>query len=296
MATVYQNRSPAGPAKPYTTRQEPDTRVPPKARPVLTAISVNGVAVPEAEILAEAQHHPAASPGEAVAAAARALVVRELLLQEARRAGVASAPERDAAGRVETDEDAVVRALLERELAVPTAGEDECLRFYRADPGRFSAGTIWEARHILLAAASDDASARRAARTQATRLEGLLRKDASGFAEFARIHSDCPSASQGGNLGQITRGSTVPEFERALARLEPGRAAIVESRYGFHVVVVERRIDADALPFEMVRERIAAWLEAASWSRAVAQYIAVLAGRADIRGIDLDAAEGPLVQ
>ena len=67
MATVYQaataHRHDAHGHGGYTTYQEPDTRVPPKARPVLKEISVNGVAVPEQDILAEAQHHPAENPG-----------------------------------------------------------------------------------------------------------------------------------------------------------------------------------------------------------------------------------------
>jgi peptidyl-prolyl cis-trans isomerase C len=70
----------------------------------------------------------------------------------------------------------------------------------------------------------------------------------------------------------------------------------VESRFGFHVVSLDRRIPGETLPFEIVRERIAAWLEAASWSRAVSQYIAVLAGKAEISGIDIGATEGPLIQ
>ena len=46
----------------------------------------------------------------------------------------------------------------------------------------------------------------------------------------------------------------------------------------------------------MVSDRIAAWLEASTWSKAVSQYISILAGKADIRGISLGVAEGPLVQ
>lgn len=65
----------------YTTYQEPDTRVPPKPRPVFDAVSVNGVTIDEADILTEAQNHPAENPGAALLSAARALAVRELLLQ-----------------------------------------------------------------------------------------------------------------------------------------------------------------------------------------------------------------------
>ena len=73
-------------------------------------------------------------------------------------------------------------------------------------------------------------------------------------------------------------------------------AAPVESRFGFHVIALDRKVEGRQLPYEMVADRIAAWLEASAWSRAVSQYIAVLAGQADIRGISLDTAEGPLVQ
>ena len=73
-------------------------------------------------------------------------------------------------------------------------------------------------------------------------------------------------------------------------------SAPVESRFGFHVIALDRRIDGRDLPFEAVRARIAAWLEASAWSRAVSQYVAILAGRAEIRGISLSGADGPLVQ
>jgi hypothetical protein len=65
MATLYRNPSLASPAvqAPPAGASGPvaiDTRIPPKARPVFSAVSVNGAPIPEREILAEAQHHPAA--------------------------------------------------------------------------------------------------------------------------------------------------------------------------------------------------------------------------------------------
>jgi len=50
------------------------------------------------------------------------------------------------------------------------------------------------------------------------------------------------------------------------------------------------------LPFEAVHEKIAAYLEEASWRTAVAQYVRVLAGQADVKGVDLGAVGTPLVQ
>ena len=54
-------------------------------------ITVNGVAIGDAEIAAEMQYHPASSATKARAAAAQALVVRELLAQEAARLGFTAA-------------------------------------------------------------------------------------------------------------------------------------------------------------------------------------------------------------
>ena len=86
-------------------------------------------------------------------------------------------------------------------------------------------------------------------------------------------------------------GQTVPEFERALGRLSIGEIAPhpIETRYGFHVVLVERRIEGRELPFDMVRARIAVWLNEKVRRVAVQQYLAILAARADISGVDMSA-------
>ncbi|MBV2186714.1 MAG: peptidylprolyl isomerase [Rhizobium sp.] len=288
----------AGAKDSYSTYQEPDTRVPPKARPVLDAVTVNGVAIAESDILAEAQNHPAENPGAALLSAARALAVRELLLQRARERQIAVSPESDAEGRSETDEDASIRLLIEEEVTVPSATAEECLRFYENNRAKFRSEPIFEASHILIAADPADERARAAARSDAERLASVLAEHPSEFATMARTHSACPSAEQGGNLGQLTRGSTVAEFERALARMAEGEITPrpVESRFGYHIIRLERRIDGEQLPFDFVQQRIAGWLEASTWSKAVSQYIAILAADATVTGIDLLAADGPLMQ
>jgi peptidyl-prolyl cis-trans isomerase C len=302
MATLYQNRSltkpPAGHGGADHGYVEPDTSVPAKARPVLNRISVNGVSIAETDILAEAQNHPAENPGAALMAAARALVVRELLLQEARRLTVATLPQPSGDGRAETAEDAAIRALIEHEVKVPSASEREARRFYENNPARFQSETNYEARHILIAASSGDRAARAHAQEAARALIAHLTRHPGDFSALAAERSACPSRDAGGNLGQLTRGSTVPEFETALTTMRDGEllAQPVETRFGFHVILLERKIPGAILPFEHVRERIAGWLEAASWSKAVAQYIAALAGRAQISGIDISAADGLLVQ
>jgi len=258
----------------------------PESLPARKQVSVNGVVLPQDIIAVEAQNHAAASPGAAFAEAARALAIRELLLQEARRLGLTPEPETDAEGRRETDEDALIRALVAQATPEDAPDEESCRRYYDNNLRRFRSADIVEAAHILIAA---DPNHEEAALQAARDLVAALRQDPSGFASAARACSACPSRESGGNLGQITRGQMVPEFERALFAMTPGELSDkpVRTRYGFHVLRLDRKIEGAVLPFEIVRARIAGFLSETRERQAVAGYIAHLAQLADIRGIAL---------
>jgi peptidyl-prolyl cis-trans isomerase C len=262
------------------------------------AVSVNGVAILRAAISRETQHHPAPKPIEAWLAAARALVVRELLLQEARRIGITPQPIQDAEGRRETDEESLVRRLIEQEVVTPEADDAACRRTYEMNRKRLRSPDLYEVRHILLAASPGNPAARKEVRIRADAIIGALRAEPSMFDELARTVSACPSGKTDGNLGQIGLGQTVPEFERALASLPVGEVARepIETRYGFHVVLLERRIEGRDLPYEIAQPCIAEWLNEKVRRVAIRQYISLLAGRAEITGIALDGSTTPLVQ
>lgn len=272
------------------------------ARPAPTGprrtISVNGVPITRAAIAQETQNHPASKPLDAMRAASTALVVRELLLQEARRQAVPASPISDDEGRRETEEEALIRELVEREVVTPRADEAACRRYFDQNPRRFRTADIYELRHILLAAPPGDAAARQEAAALARSLVEQLAEVPSAFAALAAAHSACPSGKTGGILGQIGPGQTVPEFEAALSAMSVGvvHPTPVESRYGLHIVALDRRIDGCDLPFDMVRERIAEWLDEKVRRTAIQQYVAILAGRAEIVGIDIAASPSPLVQ
>ncbi|MBV1885808.1 MAG: peptidylprolyl isomerase [Parvibaculaceae bacterium] len=272
--------------------------MPPKAQPLMREVSVNGTAIVEADILAEAQLHPAKNPGEALKAASIALVIRALLLQEANRLEVVADPEEDDEGNIECQDDANIRALIGQEAKAPQSSDEECRRYFENNRERFCSDTIYEARHILLPVSQGDPTSEEKVRAQAKDMIAHLSKKPSDFSSMAKEFSACSSKEHGGNLGQITRGSTVSEFERVVEQMTPGELwpDPVDSRFGFHIVLLDHMVPGETLPFDYVKDRIAAWLEAASWSRAVSQYIGVLAGEATICGVTLDAADGPLVQ
>lgn len=264
-----------------------------QALPKPAAVSVNGVVIPRDAIAREVQNHPASKPIEAWQSAARALVIRELLLQQARLVGIIPAPRRDSAGRCETEEEVLVRGLLEQEVHTPEPDEETCRRYYVKNRRLFSSQPIYEAAHILFAARKDDAEGYERARRDAASVLAELKAQPERFGDLARIYSACPSAAQAGNLGQITAGQTTPEFERALAMLTPGSIshAPVETRYGVHIIRLDRKVDGAELPFELVGDRIADYLGQSIRRRAVAQYIARLVSEAEVTGVALESAE-----
>ncbi len=261
--------------------------------PRAKAVKVNGVAIGRDAISRETQNHPAKKPVEAWKSATRALVVRELLLQEARRQNLPITPISDAEGRRETDEEAAIRGLVDAAVKIPEPNATECRRVYEANTSRFRSPNIVEARHILIAASPDDGSARAAAKSLAFRLIDEIAREPSLFAELAALHSKCPSAETGGNLGQISDGQTVPEFERALDRAPVGEVAPmpVETRYGFHVVFVDRRIPGAQMPFEVAQPQIAAWLTERSRHIGIRAFVSDLVRSANIEGLQFDLTE-----
>jgi peptidyl-prolyl cis-trans isomerase C len=254
------------------------------------AVSVNGVSISRETIARETQNHPSKTPRDAWEAAARALTIRELLLQRAHALNIQPAPVCDEEGRRETDEEALVRAVIARDVIVPTATAADCQRFYEQNLRRFRTPDLFAVSHILIAAAPTDAAGRDAARRSADTLLGELRTSPDRFESYAKSHSACPSRDVGGALGQIGPGQTVPEFETALPTIAVGSigAAPVETRYGFHIVRVERRDLGRQLAFDIVRDRMAPYLDERVRRVAVRHYIAMLAGEAAIEGIDLN--------
>lgn len=272
----------------------PVPRTPPP--PTFSEVRVNGVEIAPEAIAQEIQHHPAGSPEAAWTEAARALAIRELLLQEARRLGLEGDPEPDETGRVETDDDATVAALLDAAVEPELPGEDECRRYYDARRERFRTADLFEVSHILLEPEGEDEdeddAAWRAAGVHARAIIGEVANDPAAFAAAARELSACPSAAQDGSLGQVRRGELVREVQEVIETLRPGEThrRPVRSDFGWHVIRLHRRIAGQVLPFEAVQGKIADMLAARGWSVAATRYVADLAAKAEIEGVVVEPA------
>jgi peptidyl-prolyl cis-trans isomerase C len=258
------------------------------------------VEIAEAALAAELPHHPAASAAEARAAAAQALAVRALLLDRAQALGLTAEPERDETGREETAEDALVRALLALEVETQPPTEAECRRFHAANAQRFAGPELYEASHILFEPISDAAADGEAARSAAARvLDDLASAGHGGFEAAARAFSACPSSALGGSLGQLSRGDLAAEIEAALAPLAAGEVARepVRSRFGWHILRLDRRIPGRTAPFEAVEAKIRLHLESRAWVASARAYVAQLAEAAKGRGVAISSgADGEVRQ
>jgi peptidyl-prolyl cis-trans isomerase C len=116
-----------------------------------------------------------------------------------------------------------------------------------------------------------------------------LMRDSARFEAVARECSNCPSAEDGGSLGELSRGDTVDEFERALFNgayigIYP---QIVKTRYGFHIVAVDRRQAGQLVPYEPVRASIASRLSDHAQRAVLVRYVRKLAETAEVHGVDL---------
>ena len=262
------------------------------------SLVVNGAPISNEDIAAEAQNHPSDNPDGAWKAAAEALVIKTLLLAEADTLGIEASSIADDEGRKLAPDDARIEALLEQEVVTPKADEATCKRYYDGHKDRFSSPGLAEASHILFSAPREDESRYAQAVAEAESVIAELKKHPEHFGAIAQSRSACPSAKQGGNLGQIGPGQTVSEFETFLFNLEQDQLCMVpvKTRFGVHVVKAGRKIDGEQLSFEAAHQKIADYLEEASWRRAAAQYIGILSGKATIEGFDISGSDSPLVQ
>jgi peptidyl-prolyl cis-trans isomerase C len=253
----------------------------------------------------------------------------ELLRQAAMAAGLLDRddpPPED--GAVSEAASAAIEALLDREIAVPEPSDEACRRHHAAHPARYAVGERALLRHVLFAVTPgvDVTQLRRRAeaclidlrapvaregdlrapvaregdlRAPVAREGDLRAGDGSDrFAQVAAQTSNCPSGQDGGALGWLTAADCAPEFAREIfGHAEVGvLARLVHSRFGLHVVEVLARQRGEAPAFESVRAAVAQSLRQQAFATALRQYLQLLAGQADVQGVELDAAATPLVQ
>ncbi|MBI5344523.1 MAG: SurA N-terminal domain-containing protein, partial [Deltaproteobacteria bacterium] len=138
--------------------------------------------------------------------------------------------------------------------------DDGVKAYYGLNKGRFYAPPQALARHILITPDGADADMEKAKNDARAKAEEILRRVKSGesFASLAKKYSkDTVSAEAGGGLGWFPRGVMVREFEDAVFSLKKGEVSgIVETQFGFHIILLEDKREAREQPLEEVEAGI----------------------------------------
>jgi peptidyl-prolyl cis-trans isomerase D len=144
----------------------------------------------------------------------------------------------------------------------PVVPEQQIQQYYQSHQKDYQVPEEVKVRHILIKVdAGADAKVDAAAKQKA---EDLLKqiKGGADFAALAKANSDDPgSKEQGGELGMIQRGVTVPSFEKAAFGLAPGQISdVIKTQFGYHIIKVEEKQTAHLKPLDEVKAQILATL------------------------------------
>ena len=174
----------------------------------------------------------------------------------------------------------------------PQISDADAQAYYNAHQDQYQVKDQVKVRHILIAVPpSADAKTDAAARTKA---EGVLKqlKTGGNFAELAKQNSDDPgSKEQGGELGFLDHGKTVPEFDKAAFSLPVGQTSdLIKTQFGYHILQVEDKKTAHLRPFSEVKAEIAPILEQQRTGAAEQTFASSLATDAKKQGMEKAAA------
>lgn len=197
----------------------------------------------------------------------------------------------------------VLETMVDSAVQVPAPTDEECQRYYDARRNQYVVGQAVHLRHILFAV-TPGVNVQALSVHADKALISLLGRDVPVdlFGKLAGELSNCPTSTQGGDLGWIGPQDCAPELASTLffqTEVPVGlgvQPRLIHTRFGFHIIDVLERRDGKALAFDEVRERVAAQLAMQSRAKALHQYMSLLVGQALVEGIELDAADSPLVQ
>lgn len=124
--------------------------------------------------------------------------------------------------------------------------EGEMKKYYQENLAQFAMPSRVEARHILLKTHED-----------AEKVLAKLKKGAD-FGKMAKEFSiDLPMSLEGGSMGVIEKGKTLPELEKVLFTLKKGEVSdIVKTRFGHHIITIDSTTMDQTRPYDQVKEQI----------------------------------------
>ena len=168
-----------------------------------------------------------------------------------------------------------IQQFIEQEFVNKVTVPEKAIKdYYDNNPKAFQTPEQVRASHILVAVKPDaDEATKKAARKK---LEKIRKQIQAGgdFAELAKKSSDCPSSSQGGDLGYFGRGQMVKPFETKAFSMMPGDVSdIVETQFGYHIIKLTDKKAATVVSYTDAHERIERHLKQVEAQTKVNDYI-----------------------
>jgi peptidyl-prolyl cis-trans isomerase C len=178
-----------------------------------------------------------------------------------------------------------IQTYVEDKYVSKTSVSDEELKtYYDSNPALFKHPEMVKASHILIRV---DEQADEAQKTEARKkIDDIAKKLKEGkdFAELAKSYSECPSSSNGGDLGSFRRGQMVKSFEDAAFSLNPGEISpVVETNFGYHIIKVSEKQPEGSFPLDQVKPQIQQIVTREKVQQLLGKDIETLKSKADIK-------------
>ncbi len=177
------------------------------------------------------------------------LIAQNLFLLDATRNLMEAEPEFKAEMKKVKDE-LLANYAISKVISPIRVTDEEAKKFFDENPDQFAGQATVRARHILVDSEE-----------KANTVLASIRSGETSFEDAAKAHSTCPSSAQGGDLGEFGRGQMVPEFENACFAMEVGQISEpVKTQFGYHLIRLDGKSDAQPMTFEAVKDQIKAKL------------------------------------
>jgi peptidyl-prolyl cis-trans isomerase C len=168
-----------------------------------------------------------------------------------------------------------IRELIDQQITSKVViTDEESKAYYDKNPQMFKQPEQIKASHILIKV---DAKADEAQKTEARKkIEEVQKKlkDGGDFAALAKEYSEGPSSAKGGDLGYFRRGQMVKPFEEAALALKPNEVSdIVETRFGYHLIIVYDVKPAQTLAYADVKDKINQRMKQEKVEKEAVQYV-----------------------
>lgn len=205
---------------------------------------------------------------------------KRLLIQEAVKQGYDKQPDVVAALDA-ARESALFDRYVRDVVAAPIVTDADVKAYYDQHPDDFATPEKVHVRHIVIAVTQNGPAAKTkeqaleriqqvaseiraadVATAQTTKDPAVLeRMRIAHFSDAAKKYSEDASAESGGDLGWIVKGQTDTEFENAAWGMKPGvMSGIVQTKFGYHLIMVEGRQAPGTEPFDSVKSSVREFL------------------------------------